>query len=104
MPKCMPIDTKQHNPTKIIDGCQVLKEISTDKKQLLPKMQLCNMAELRQRKWNSQCCATLWQGNLHKVPAPYFCFIYIVQLCKDWGIVHMLGCQATALCSTEQIV
>ena len=32
MPKCMPIDTNQHNPTKIIDGCQVSMEISTDKK------------------------------------------------------------------------
>ena len=31
MPKCMPIDTNQHNPTKIIDGCQVLKDISTGK-------------------------------------------------------------------------
>ena len=34
MPKCMPVDTNQHNPTKIIDGCQVVIEISTDKKQL----------------------------------------------------------------------
>ena len=97
MPKCMPIDTNQHNPTKIIDGCQVLKEISTDKKQLLPKMQLCNMAELRKRKWNSQCCATLWKGNLHKVAAPCFCFMYTVQLYKDWGILRMLGCRAVAL-------
>ena len=31
MPKCMPIDTNQHNPTKIIDGCQVIIEISTEK-------------------------------------------------------------------------
>ena len=68
-------------------------------------MQLCNMAELRKRKWNSQCCATLWQGNLHKVAAPYFCFMYIVQLYKeDWGILRMLGCRAVALPSTEQIV
>ena len=77
----------------------------TDKKQLLPKMQLCNMAELRKRKWNSQCCATLWQGNLHKVAAPYFCFMYIVQLyTADGGILRMLGCRAVALPSTEQIV
>ena len=33
----MPIDTNQHNPTKIIDGCQVLKEISTDKKTAVAK-------------------------------------------------------------------
>ena len=32
-------------------------------------------------------------------------FIYIVQLYKeDWGILHMLGCRAVALPSTEQIV
>ena len=63
------------------------------------------MAELRKRKWNSKCCATLWQGNLHKVAAPYFCFMYIVHLYKeDWGIGRMLGCWAVALPSTEQIV
>ena len=33
----MPIDINQHNPTKIIDGCQVLKEISTDKKTAVAK-------------------------------------------------------------------
>ena len=105
MPKCMPIDTSQHNPTKIIDGCKVIIKISTDKKQLLPKMQPCNMAELRKRKCNSQCCATLWQGNLHKVATPYFLlFMYMVQLYKDWTILHMLGCQALALPSTKQIV
>ena len=32
-------------------------------------------------------------------------FMYTVQLYKeDWGILHMLGCQAIALPSTEQIV
>ena len=68
-------------------------------------MQLCNMAELRKRKWNSQYCATLWQRNLHKVAAPYFLlFMYMVQLYKeDWTILHMLGCQAIALPSTKQI-
>ena len=49
MPKCMPIDTNQHIPTKIIDACQVIIEISTDKKRGVAKMQLCNMAELRKR-------------------------------------------------------
>ena len=58
-------------------------------------MQLCTIAELRKKKWNSQCCATLWQGDLHKVTAPYFCFIYIVQLYKEyWGILHLLGCSS----------
>ena len=44
--------------------------------------------------------------NLHKVAAPYFFIImYIVQLYKeDWTISYMLGCQAVALPSTEQIV
>ena len=69
-------------------------------------MQLCNMAKLRKRKWNSQHCATLWQGNLHKVAAPHLpLFIYKVQLYKeDWTILHMLGCQAIALPSTKEIV
>ena len=30
----MPIDINQHNPTKIIDGCKVIIDISTDKKPL----------------------------------------------------------------------
>ena len=30
-------DTNQHNPTKIIDGCQVRMEISTDKKTAVAK-------------------------------------------------------------------
>ena len=59
MPKCMPIDTNQHNPTKIIDGIQVRNESSTDKKTAVTKMQLCNMAKLGKTKWNSKCCATL---------------------------------------------
>ena len=32
MPKCMPIDTNQYNPTKIIEGCQEIIKILTDKK------------------------------------------------------------------------
>ena len=32
MPKCMPIDTNQQNPTKIIDGCQEIIKILADKK------------------------------------------------------------------------
>ena len=37
MPKCMPIDTEQHNPTKIIDGCQGIIEILADKKTAVAK-------------------------------------------------------------------
>ena len=63
------------------------------------------MIKLRKRKWNSQYCATLRQGNLHKVAAPYFCFMYIVQPYKeDWGILRMLGCRTIALPNTKQIV
>ena len=32
MPKCMPIDTNQYNPTTIIDGCQEIIKILADKK------------------------------------------------------------------------
>ena len=33
----MPIDTNQHNPTKIIDECQFITEISRDKKTAVAK-------------------------------------------------------------------
>ena len=32
VPKCMPIDTNQHTPTKIIDGCHEIIKILADKK------------------------------------------------------------------------
>ena len=32
MPKYMPIDTNQHTPTKIIEGCQEIIKILADKK------------------------------------------------------------------------
>ena len=76
MPKCMTIDTNQHNPTKIIDGCQVITKILADKKTAVAKMQLCNMAEIEKEEVEFPACATLWQGNLHKVAAPYF-LIYV---------------------------
>ena len=69
-------------------------------------MQLCNMAEIEKEEVEFPACVTLWQGNLHKVAAPYFLlFMYIVQLyTEDWTILHMLGCWAVALPNTEQIV
>ena len=68
-------------------------------------MQLCNMAEIEKEEVEFPACATLWQGNLHKVAAPYFLFMYIVQLYKkDLTILCMLGFWAVALPSTEQIV
>ena len=44
-------------------------------------------------------------GVYHKVAAPYFFIImYMVQLHKeDWTFLHMLGCRAVALPSTERI-
>ena len=94
MPKCMPISTNQHNPTKIIDGCQVITEILADTKNSCS--QKCSYAiwlKLRKSKWDSQHCATLCQGNLHKVAAHYFLlFMYIFKLYKeDWTILYMLG-------------
>ena len=62
MPKCTAIDKNQVNPTKIIDGCRVIKGDFSRFNQLLPKMQLCKMAELRKR--SGIPGATLWQGNL----------------------------------------
>ena len=61
------------------------------------------MAEIEKEEEKFPACATLWQGGLHKVAAPYFLFfMYMVQLYKeDWTILHMLGCRAVALPSTE---
>ena len=63
MPKCMPIDTHQHNPTKLIDGCHGIIEILADKKTAVAKMQLCNMAEIEKEEVEFQASATLWQGE-----------------------------------------
>ena len=65
-------------------------------------MQLCKMTELRKRKWNPRC---LLKGGEFSIRWHHFIsFIMdIVQLYKeDWAILHMLGCQAIALPSTEQ--
>ena len=93
MPKCMPIDTNQHTPTKIIDGCQEIIKILADKKNSCsPTCSYAIWLKLRKRKWNSQHLPPCGKGNLHKVAAPYFCFVLctIVQLYKeDWGILHI---------------
>ena len=95
MPKCMPIDTNQHNPTKIIDGCQVIIEILADKKTAVTqKMQLCNMAEIEKEEVEFPACASLWQGGLHKVAVPNFpflctwfsCIKKIGQSCMCWAV------------------
>ena len=59
----MPIDTNQHNLTKIIDGCQEIIKILADIKQLQPNMQLCNMAETEKEEVEFPVSATLWQGE-----------------------------------------
>ena len=63
------------------------------------------MGEIEKEKVEFPACATLWQGNLHRVAAPYFLlFMYMIQLYKeDWPILHMLGFQAIAFPSTELI-
>ena len=69
-------------------------------------MWLSNMAESENRK-----CANLWVRELSQGGSALFClfiwfdFMYIVQLYKeDWTIMQMLGGQAVALSSIEQIV
>ena len=67
-------------------------------------MQLCNMAEIQKEEVEFPACATLWQGNLHKVAAPYFFY-----LCTWFSYIKKIGqsciciCWAVALPSTEQI-
>ena len=65
MPKCTPIDTNQVNPTKIIDEWQGIKADFSRFHQLLPKLQLCNMAELKkERKWNPRCHLVAGEFNI----------------------------------------
>ena len=52
MPTSTPTDMNQVNPTTIIDGSQRIKVDFSRFNQLMQNMQLCNMAELRKRKWN----------------------------------------------------
>ena len=39
-------------------------------------MQLCNMYEIEKEEVEFPASVTLWQGNLHNVAAPYFCFMH----------------------------
>ena len=64
-------------------------------------MQLCNIAEIEKEEFPA--FATLWQGNLHKVAAPYF-LLHGSAVQRRLDILRMLGCRAIALPSTEQIV
>ena len=100
-----PIDTNQHNPTKIIDGCQVISKILADKKNSYS--QKCNYAiwlKLRKRKWISQHVPPSDKGIYIRWQHLIFLFMYMVQLYKeDWTILRMLGCRAVALPTTEQI-
>ena len=50
MPKCTPIDRNQVNAIKIIDEQQGRKVHFSRFNKLLPKIWLCDMAELRKRK------------------------------------------------------
>ena len=69
IPKCIPIDTHQLNPTKIIDGCQVLRVGINRYKQLIPK---CSYAKwLNSERGSRILHATLCQRSLTKVAAPY---------------------------------
>ena len=63
------------------------------------------LVKLKKNLWDSLKCANLWQWNVHKEAAPYFSFIYIVQLYEeDCESSNMLGFRAVALPRTDQIV
>ena len=64
MPKGIHIDSNQVNPSKIIDGWQVLKGDFSRFKQLLPSMQLCKMAKLRKGKKNLRCHLVAGEFNV----------------------------------------
>ena len=104
MPKCIPIDTNQVNPTKRINGWQVLKVDISRYKQLILKMQVCKMAGLRKRKRKGNSMHHLvarefnirWDTLFCSDLCTYFsCEKKIGQSCKFWAV---------ALPSTEQII
>ena len=62
MPKCISIDKNLHNPTKIIDGCQGLREILTD---INSCDQNCSYAKWLNWEGGSGIpSVNLWQGSL----------------------------------------
>ena len=74
--------------------------------QLWPKFVCTRWLKLRKRKWNP-LFATLWQGefNIRCWHHTFNFIIYTVQLYKEnCTILHMLGCRAIGLPSTEEIV
>ena len=84
MSKCIPIDTNQVNPTKIIDGWQVLKVDISRNQQLLPQMQLCKMAELiEEEEVESLVPSCAREFNIRWQQLILFWFMYIVQLYKE---------------------
>ena len=69
-------------------------------------MQLYNMAEIEKEEVEFPCmCHLVARGIYIRWQHLIFVLCTIVQLYKeDWGILHMLGCQAIALPSTQWIV
>ena len=100
----MPIDTNQHNPTKIIEGCQVIIEISTDKK----------------NSCSQKCSYAMWlnwerESGIPSIVPPCGKGIYIrwqhlifFYLCTWFSCIKRIGqsciCWAVAVPNTEQIV
>ena len=59
----MPIDTKQHTPTKIIDGCQEIIKILTDKKTAVAQHAAMQYGFIEKEEVEFPASATLWQGE-----------------------------------------
>ena len=86
VPKYMPIDTNQHNPTKIIDGCQIRMEISMDKKTAVAKNEAMQNGSIEKEEMEFPACATLWQGIY--IRWQHLIFFY---LCTCFSCIKKIG-------------
>ena len=76
MPKCMPIDTNQHNPTKIINGCQDIIKILADKKTAVGQNAAMQYGWNWARESGITSMCHLVARELHKVAAPFFIYVH----------------------------
>ena len=83
--KCIPIDTNQHNPTKIIDGCQELKEILADINSCDQNCSYAKWLNWERGKWNPWCHLVAGEFSIRwqHLISYSFTIMYVVQLYKE---------------------
>ena len=90
----MLIDTNQHNTTTIIDGCQVLKEISTDGKAAVDKNAAMQYGSIQKEEVEFPVLCHLvarefyimWQHLIFVLCTYVSCIKKIGQSCICWAV------------------